>query len=199
VLPEPKPVCRVKTGPGAFTLVRPAVASQNVIVSGQLFVESDRCRFNHRQFAWNSHDQADSKHNAKVASWLALAAAAWLLPLGLVSDASTVRKATITPLLTTVLSHDESKELSLITVEYPPGGSTPAHTHHAQALLYVLEGSIVMQVRGGASVTLSPGQTWYEGPDDVHVVSRNASSSRPAKYVVFMVKDKGAPILKHVE
>lgn len=143
--------------------------------------------------------KADSIHNAKVASWLALAAVAWLLPLGLVSNASTVQKATISPLLTTALSHDESKELSLITVEYPPGGSTPAHTHHAQALLYVLEGSIVMQVRGGASVTLSPGQTWYEGPDDVHVVSRNASSSRPAKYVVFMVKDKGAPILKHVE
>jgi quercetin dioxygenase-like cupin family protein len=143
--------------------------------------------------------KADSIHNAKVASWLALAAVAWLLSLGLVSNASTVQKATISPLLTTALSHDESKELSLITVEYPPGGSTPAHTHHAQALLYVLEGSIVMQVRGGASVTLSPGQTWYEGPDDVHVVSRNASSSRPAKYVVFMVKDKGAPILKHVE
>jgi quercetin dioxygenase-like cupin family protein len=143
--------------------------------------------------------KADSIHNAKVASWLALAAVAWLLSLGLVSNASTVQKTTISPLLTTALSHDESKELSLITVEYPPGGSTPAHTHHAQALLYVLEGSIVMQVRGGASVTLSPGQTWYEGPDDVHVVSRNASSSRPAKYVVFMVKDKGAPILKHVE
>jgi quercetin dioxygenase-like cupin family protein len=143
--------------------------------------------------------KADSIHNAKVAFWLAFAAAAWLLPLGLVSNASTVQKATITPLLTTVLSQDASKELSLITVEYPPGGSTPAHTHHAQALLYVLEGSIVMQVRGKASVTLSPGQTWYEGPEDVHVVSRNASSSRPAKYVVFMVKDKGAPILKHVE
>jgi quercetin dioxygenase-like cupin family protein len=76
---------------------------------------------------------------------------------------------------------------------------TPAHTHHAQALLYVLEGSIVMQVRGGVPVTLSEGQTWYEGLDDVHIVSRNASDSAPAKYVVFMVKDKGAPILTPVK
>jgi quercetin dioxygenase-like cupin family protein len=73
------------------------------------------------------------------------------------------------------------------------------HTHHAQALLYVLEGSIVMQVKGGAPVTLSPGQTWYEGLDDVHVVSRNASNSAPAKYLVFMVKDKRAPILTPVK
>ena len=87
----------------------------------------------------------------------------------------------------------------MITVEYPPGGSSPAHTHHAQALVYVLEGSIVMQVRGGTPVTLSPGQTWYEGPDDVHVVSRNASNSAPAKYLVFLVKDKGAPILTPVK
>ena len=78
-------------------------------------------------------------------------------------------------------------------------GSSPAHTHHAQALLYVLEGSIEMQVKGGVPVTLWPGQTWYEGPDDVHVVSRNASNSAPAKYLVFMVKDKGAPILTPVK
>jgi len=87
----------------------------------------------------------------------------------------------------------------MITVVYPPGGSTPVHRHHAQALLYVLEGSVVMQVRGGLPITLSPGQTWYEGPDDVHVVSRNASKSAPAKYLVFMVKDEGAPILTPVK
>ena len=86
----------------------------------------------------------------------------------------------------------------MITVEYPPGGSTPAHAHHAQALLYVVEGSIVMQVKGGRPITLDPGQTWYEGPDDLHIVSRNASQTAPAKYVVFMVKDKGAPILTPV-
>ena len=124
---------------------------------------------------------------------------AWLLAIGLASSSSRVQNATVKSLLVMGLSHDKSKELSMITVGPKPGGSTPVHTHHAQALVYVLEGSIVMQVRGGASVTLSPGQTWYEGPDDVHVVSRNASSSAAAKYAVFMVKEKGAPILTPVE
>ena len=102
-------------------------------------------------------------------------------------------------LLSKDLAGVPGREVSMITVDYPPGGSTPAHTHHAQALLYVLEGSIVMQVKGKPPVTLTPGQTWYEGPDDVHVVSRNASNSAPAKYLVFMVKDKGAPILTPVK
>jgi quercetin dioxygenase-like cupin family protein len=89
------------------------------------------------------------------------------------------------------------KELSMLTVEYAPGESTPAHTHHgAQAMV---EGSIVMQAKGKTPVTLTADQTWYEGPDDVHVVSRNASMSMPAKYLVFMVKDRGAPILTPVE
>jgi len=75
----------------------------------------------------------------------------------------------------------------------------PVHTHHAQALVYVLEGAIVMQVRGGTPVTLTVGQTFYEGPDDVHVVGRNASQTAPAKFLVFLVKDKGAPILTPVK
>ena len=83
----------------------------------------------------------------------------------------------------------------MITVEYPPGGSDQVHKHHAQVVVYVLEGSIVMQVRGEAPITLVPGQTFYEGPDDVHVVSRNASQTAPAKFLVFFVKDKGASIL----
>ena len=91
------------------------------------------------------------------------------------------------------------KEILMITVDYPPGGSNPVHTHHAQAMVYVLEGSIVMQVKGGAPVTLKPGQTFYEGPDDVHIVSRNASDTAPAKFVVVLVKDKGAPILTVVK
>jgi quercetin dioxygenase-like cupin family protein len=102
-------------------------------------------------------------------------------------------------LLSKDLAGVPGREVTMVTVDYPPGGSTPAHTHHAQALLYVLEGSIVMQVEGKAPVTLTPGQTWYEGPDDVHVVSRNASDSAPAKYLVFMVKDKDAPILTPVK
>jgi len=80
-------------------------------------------------------------------------------------------------------------------VEYPPGSSDPIHRHKAHAFVYVLEGSVVMQVRGGKQVTLTPGQTFYEGPDDVHVVGRNASGTKPAKFVVFLVKDKGAPVV----
>ena len=98
-------------------------------------------------------------------------------------------------LLSKDLAGVPGRELSMISVEYAPGASDPVHTHHAQSLVYVLEGSIVMQVRGAEPVTLTPGQTFYEGPDDVHVVGRNASQTAPAKFVVFLVKDKGAPIL----
>ena len=87
------------------------------------------------------------------------------------------------------------RELSMITVEYAPGASDPVHTHNAHALVYVLEGSIVMQVKGGAPVTLKPGETFYEGPGDVHIVGRNASHTAPAKFVVVLLKQKGAPIL----
>jgi len=80
-------------------------------------------------------------------------------------------------------------------VEYPPGGSDPIHRHNAHVFVYVLEGSVVMQVKGGKEITLTPGQSFYEGPDDVHVVSRNASNTKPAKFVVFFVKDKGAPVV----
>jgi quercetin dioxygenase-like cupin family protein len=143
--------------------------------------------------------KAASLPRTHVVFWLALGGVAWLLAMRLSSNEPSPQNAAVTPLLAMGLSHDESKELSMIKVDYAPGESTPAHTHHAQALLYVLEGSIVMQVRGGPSVTLSAGQTWYEGPDDVHVVSRNASDSMPAKYVVFLVKDKGAPLLTPVK
>ena len=83
----------------------------------------------------------------------------------------------------------------MITADYPPGSSDPIHRHNADAFVYVLEGSIVMQVKGGKEVTLTRGQTFYEGPDDVHVVGRNASKTKPAKFVVFLVKDKGAPVV----
>jgi quercetin dioxygenase-like cupin family protein len=87
----------------------------------------------------------------------------------------------------------------MITVEYPPGSVDPIHRHNAQAFVYVLEGSIVMQVRGGKEVTLTPGQTFYEGPDDVHVVGRNASATEPAKFLVVLIKDKGAPVVVPAE
>ena len=87
------------------------------------------------------------------------------------------------------------KEVLMITVDYPPGSVDPIHRHNAHAFIYVLEGSIIMQVKGGKEVTLTPGQTFYEGPNDVHVVGKNASRTKPAKFVVFFVKDKGAPVL----
>ena len=121
------------------------------------------------------------------------------LSLSLAGGALVAQDATVRPLLSKDLVGMPGKEVSMITVEYPPGGVDPVHTHHAQALVYVLEGSIVMQVRGGAAVTLTPGQTFYEGPDDVHVVGRNASRTAPAKFVVFLVKDKGTPILTLVK
>ena len=101
----------------------------------------------------------------------------------------------VTPLLSKDLTDLPNKEGLMITVEYPPGGSDPIHRHNAHVFVYVLEGSIVMQVKGGKEITLTPGQSFYEGPDDVHVVSRNASKTKPAKFVVFLVKDKGAPVL----
>lgn len=125
--------------------------------------------------------------------------AALLISLSLAGSTLGGGNGTVRSLLSRDLAGVPGREVSMITVEYPPGASSPAHTHQAQALVYVLEGSIVMQAKGGAPVTLAPGQTWYEGPDDVHVVSRNASSSAPAKYLVFMVKDKGAPILTPVK
>ncbi len=105
----------------------------------------------------------------------------------------------VVPLMSKDLTGNPEKEVAMITVEYPPGGSDPVHRHYAQAFVYVLEGSVVMQVKGGKEVTLTPGQTFYEGPDDVHVVGRNASTTRPAKLLAILVKDKGAPILVPVK
>jgi len=107
------------------------------------------------------------------------------------------------PKVTQVLSKDltdfPGKEGLMLTVEYPPGGADPVHRHNAHAFVYVLEGSIVMQLQGGKETTLTPGQTFYEGPDNVHVVGRNASQTKPAKFVVLLVKDKGAPALVPVK
>jgi quercetin dioxygenase-like cupin family protein len=107
----------------------------------------------------------------------------------------TAQQAAVTPLMTKELADIPGKEALMITVEYPPGGSDPVHRHNAHAFIYVLEGSVVMQLKGGKQVTLTSGQTFYEGPDDVHVVGRSASSSRPAKLLVLLVKNKGAPVL----
>jgi quercetin dioxygenase-like cupin family protein len=99
----------------------------------------------------------------------------------------------VTPLMGQDLAGLPGKEGVMLTVEYAPGASSAKHRHNAHTFVYVLEGSIVMQVAGGESVTLGPGRTFYESPDDIHLVSKNASDSQPAKFLVFFVKDKGAP------
>ncbi|OAJ61739.1 cupin [Paraburkholderia ginsengiterrae] len=104
-------------------------------------------------------------------------------------------EAAVTPLFTQPLNDYPGKEALMITVTYPPGAVDPVHRHHAHAFIYVLQGSIVMQVKGGKEVTLTPGQTFYEGPDDIHTVGRNASQTEPAKFIVLLLKDKGAPVL----
>jgi len=109
------------------------------------------------------------------------------------------QEAKVTPLMSKDLTEFPGKEGVMITVEYPPGASDPVHRHNAHAFIYVLEGTIVMQVKGGNEATLTPGQTFYEGPNDVHLVGRNASKTEPAKFLVFLVKDKGAPVLVPVK
>lgn len=105
----------------------------------------------------------------------------------------------VAPLMSKDLPDIPGKEGLMITVEFAPGGADPIHRHDAHGFIYVLEGSVVMQVKGGKQVTLTPGQTFYEGSDDVHVVGRNASKTKPAKILVFLVKDKGAPLLTPIE
>src|SRR5262245_22500695 len=105
----------------------------------------------------------------------------------------------VASLMSKDLPESPGKELLVITVEHAPGGSSPVHRHNAHAIVYVLEGSAVMQVKGGKEVTLTPGQTFYEGPDDIHVVDRNASSTKPAKFLVVLIKDKGAPAVVPVK
>jgi quercetin dioxygenase-like cupin family protein len=109
------------------------------------------------------------------------------------------QQAKVTELMSKDLPECPGKEGLMITVEYPPGSVDPVHRHYAHAFVYVLEGTIVMQVKGGKEVTLTPGQTFYEGPNDIHVVGRNASKTKPAKFVVFLVKKKGAPVLVPVQ
>jgi quercetin dioxygenase-like cupin family protein len=113
----------------------------------------------------------------------------------LMSGMLLAQEAKVTELMSKDLTQFPGKEGEMITVEYPPGSKDPIHRHNAHAFVYVLEGTIVMQLRGGKEVTLTPGQTFYEGPDDVHVIGRNASQTKPARFVVFLVKDKGAPVL----
>ena len=122
-----------------------------------------------------------------------------LVLLCLMTGTAMAQEPKITPLMSKDLAEYPGKEAVMITVEHVPGGSSIIHRHNAHAFVYVLEGSVVQQVKGGQQVTLTPGQTFYEGPDDVHVVDRNASDTQPAKFLVFMIKDKGAPALVPAE
>jgi len=124
----------------------------------------------------------------RIATHMALAGMLCLLAAPAMAE-----DAKVTPLMTQDLAGLSGKEGTVLTVEYAPGGSTAKHRHNAHTFVYVLEGSIVMQVEGGKAVTLGPGQTFYESPDDIHSVSKNASNSQPAKFLVFVVKEKGAP------
>jgi quercetin dioxygenase-like cupin family protein len=117
----------------------------------------------------------------------------------LISSTLMAQEAKVASLMSKDLTENPGKELLMITVEHAPGGSSPIHRHNAHAMVYVLEGSVVMQLKGGKQITLTPGQTFYEGPDDIHVVDRNASSAQPAKFLVFLIKDKGAPALVPVK
>lgn len=119
--------------------------------------------------------------------------------LCLMTGTAMAQQAKVTTLMSKDLPESPGKEMLMITVEHAPGGSSPVHRHNAHAMVYVLEGSVVMQVKGGQQVTLTPGQTFYEGPDDVHVVDRNASSTKPATFLVFIIKDKNTPVLVPVK
>jgi quercetin dioxygenase-like cupin family protein len=137
--------------------------------------------------AWNGVAQTKGYFMTFTKLILALAC---LMPGTLIAQ-----EAQVTPLMSKDLTDLPGKEGLMITVVYPPGSSDPIHRHNAHAFVYVLEGSIVMQVRGGKEMTLTPGQTFYEGPNDVHIIGRNASKTQPAKFVVFLVKDKDAPVV----
>ena len=119
--------------------------------------------------------------------------------LCLMTGTAMAQEAKVTSLMSKDLPENFSKEMLMIIVEHAPGGSNPAHRHNAHAMVYVLEGSVVMQVKGGKQVTLTPGQTFYEGPADIHVIDRNASSTKPAKFLVVLIKDKGAPAVVPAE
>ena len=106
---------------------------------------------------------------------------------------------TITPIMSHTLAQASGSEVLMYTVDFPPGFSSPIHRHDAQVSVYVLEGSVVMQVKGGKKLTLGRGQSFYETSNDIHVVSRNASNSKPAKFLVFLIHKKGTPLVIPVE
>ena len=126
-----------------------------------------------------------------------ICAALCLVPAMLVAQhcAAAAPEPIVKALLSKEMANIPGKEVLMLTVDYPPGGGDPVHRHDAHGFIYVLEGAIVMGVKGGKEQTLKAGQTFYEGPDDVHTVGRNASKTKPAKFVVMLVKDVKKPAL----
>ena len=122
-----------------------------------------------------------------------------LVLLCLMTGTAMAQEPKVTPLMEKDLPVYPGKEVLMITVEHAPGGSSALHRHNAHAFVYVLEGSVVMQLKGGQEVTLTAGQAFYEGPDDVHIVDRNASKTEPAKFLVVLIKNKGAPAVVPVQ
>ena len=139
------------------------------------------------------------KATSKLMLVLAFLITSALIPTStlMAQKAATVSLAqeTITPLITKDLAVLPGDQVLMYTVDFPPGFSNPIHRHNAQVSVYVLEGSVVMQVKGQQEFTLLPGQTFYEGPNDIHIVSRNASSTKPAKFLVFLIHKKGTPLV----
>ena len=121
-----------------------------------------------------------------------------LLMLALSARVAMGDEAKVTPLMAKDIVGFPGKESVMISVEYAPGQKDPIHRHNAQAFVYVIQGSVIMQLRGRKRVTLGPGQTFYEAPQDVHVVGRNASDTKPAKFTVVFIKKQGAPLLTPV-
>ncbi len=113
--------------------------------------------------------------------------------------AITLHAQNVTPLMSKDIPEFPGKEVAMMTVQMAPGSDGPVHRHNAYVFVYVLEGEIIMQVKGGVQQKLGPGQTFYEGPDDIHTVGRNASKTKPAKFLAFFIKNKTAPIVTPVQ
>jgi quercetin dioxygenase-like cupin family protein len=132
----------------------------------------------------------------RAAPWLGLPLFLGIYAAALAGPAANA--AQVTELQSRPLDGIPGKEGTMILVEYAPGDVDPIHRHDASAFLYVLEGTVVMQLKGGKPVTLTKGQTFFEGPNDIHIVGRNASRTKPARFIVVLVKNQGAPILTPV-
>jgi quercetin dioxygenase-like cupin family protein len=130
-----------------------------------------------------------------IATFKRILAVSFLAAGAVVLTSPLMAQETITPIMTHALAAASGSEALMYTVDFPPGFSSPIHRHDAQVSVYVLEGSVVMQVKGGKEVTLGPGQSFYENPNDIHVVSRNASNSKPATFLVFLIHKKDTPLV----